>query len=261
MKQYIGTKLVEAEPARRINGKVVVGMSEAVAIDATVESGYRVRYPDGYESWSPKEVFEAAYLPLQVNPELPTDKPSISREMVSDFIVFTEVTTMGDKTTVCRAVLRNGFEIVESSACVSKENYSEEMGYKICREKIEDKVWMLLGFLLQTAVGGVNGETAYSVMEKELKREAKRKTGLSFGAAIEAVKSGKRIARKGWNGKGQYVELACNVAYVTPKGEQVNADHAAIGNKALAFCGTSGVQLGWLASQADMLAEDWEIVE
>lgn len=33
------------------------------------------------------------------------------------------------------------------------------------------------------------------------------------------------------------------------------------GNKAIAFVGTSGVQLGWLASQADMLAEDWKIVE
>ena len=44
-------------------------------------------------------------------------------------------------------------------------------------------------------------------------------------------------------------------------GKTVNAEHAAIGNKALAFVGTSGVQMGWLASQADMLAEDWEIVE
>ena len=41
----------------------------------------------------------------------------------------------------------------------------------------------------------------------------------------------------------------------------VNAEHDAIGNQALAFVGTSGVQMGWLASQADMLADDWEIVE
>ena len=45
------------------------------------------------------------------------------------------------------------------------------------------------------------------------------------------------------------------------KGETINAEHEAIGNKAIAFVGTSGVQLGWLASQADMLAEDWRIVE
>lgn len=34
-----------------------------------------------------------------------------------------------------------------------------------------------------------------------------------------------------------------------------------LAGKALAFVGTSGVQIGWLASQADMLADDWKIVE
>lgn len=62
---------------------------------------------------------------------------------------------MGEKTTVVRAVLRNGFEIVESSSCVSPENYDEELGAEICLEKIRDKVWFLLGFLLQTAVYGI----------------------------------------------------------------------------------------------------------
>lgn len=51
------------------------------------------------------------------------------------------------------------------------------------------------------------------------------------------------------------------ISYTSPAGTIVNAEHAAIGNKAIAFCGTSGVQMGWLASQADMLADDWEIVE
>ena len=37
----------------------------------------------------------------------------------------------------------------------------------------------------------------------------------------------------------------------------VNCEHDAIGNMAIAFVGTSGVQMGWLASQSDMLAEDW----
>lgn len=44
-------------------------------------------------------------------------------------------------------------------------------------------------------------------------------------------------------------------------GQIVNCEHDAIGNKAIAFVGTSGVQMGWLASQADMLAEDWLVVE
>ena len=70
-----------------------------------------------------------------------------------------------------------------------------------------------------------------------------------------------KVARKGWNGKTQYIELATNISYVNAKNEVVNAEHNAIGNKAIAFVGTSGVQLGWLASQADMLATDWSILE
>lgn len=83
---------------------------------------------------------------------------------------------------------------------------------------------------------------------------------MPFGLAIEAVKKGYTIARKGWNGKRQYVELASNIGYTNAAGEEINVEHEAIGSKALAFVGTSGVQLGWLASQADMLADDWYIL-
>ncbi|MEE1194935.1 MAG: DUF2829 domain-containing protein [Phascolarctobacterium sp.] len=84
---------------------------------------------------------------------------------------------------------------------------------------------------------------------------------MDFGQAIKEVKNGKRIQREGWNGKKQYVELATSISYINAQGKIVNVEHAAIGNNALAFVGTSGVQLGWLASQADMLAEDWKCVE
>ena len=84
---------------------------------------------------------------------------------------------------------------------------------------------------------------------------------MDFGKAIEALKRGETGTRRGWNGKGQYIELATNISYVNPAGNIINVEHDAIGNKAIAFVGTSGVQLGWLASQSDMLAEDWEIVK
>ena len=84
---------------------------------------------------------------------------------------------------------------------------------------------------------------------------------MKFGEAIEKAKLGSKIKREGWNGKTQYVELATCISYKNSRGEIVNCDHEDIGNRALAFVGTSGVQLGWLASQADMLAEDWDIAE
>lgn len=84
---------------------------------------------------------------------------------------------------------------------------------------------------------------------------------MNFGKAIEEMKSGKKVAREGWNGKKQYIELATNISYKNAAGDIVNCEHEAIGNKDIAFVGTSGVQMGWLASQADMLAEDWQIVQ
>ena len=155
MKTYIGTKIIEAAPAIRMGGTVYDANELIPRSMELVEEGYRVRYPDGYESFSPKDVFERFYLELTVNPELRTKKPSISQKMVDDFIVAKEVSTLGDKVTVVRATLRNGFELVESSACVSHENYDEKLGAEICMEKIKDKVWFLLGFLLQTGVNGL----------------------------------------------------------------------------------------------------------
>lgn len=84
-------------------------------------------------------------------------------------------------------------------------------------------------------------------------------TKVGFDKVIKAIKNGKKAKRKGWNGKEQYIELATNVSYKNTNGETVNADHAEATNCAIAFVGTSGVQLGWLASQADMLANDWII--
>lgn len=150
MKKYVGTKIIEAAPAIRKGGTAYEKDQPIPKSMDPEEDGYKVRYQDGYESFSPKDVFEAAY-----------------------------------RETDC----------------------------------------------------------------------------LSFGLAIEAAKKGKRIARRGWNGKNQYVELAERISYENAAHEVVNANHEAIGNKALAFVGTSGVQLGWLASQADMLADDWMIVE
>lgn len=83
----------------------------------------------------------------------------------------------------------------------------------------------------------------------------------TFSEAIKYLKRGMKVARKGWNGKKQYIQLATGISYKDASGNIVKCEHEAIGNKAIAFVGTSGVQMGWLASQADMLAEDWVFTE
>lgn len=81
-----------------------------------------------------------------------------------------------------------------------------------------------------------------------------------FDNAIKLLKRGFKLQRSGWNGKGQYIALAHDIKCDIDGVGEVNPYHDAMGNDAIAFVGTSGVQIGWLASQADMLAEDWRIV-
>lgn len=81
---------------------------------------------------------------------------------------------------------------------------------------------------------------------------------MNFGQAIEALKEGKRVARKGWNGKGIYLELQIPdehskmtlpyIYIVTSRLETTNPD------------APKGV-VPWLASQTDMLSDDWIVVE
>lgn len=97
--------------------------------------------------------------------------------------------------------------------------------------------------------------------------------GLTFGLAIEAAKLGKKIARGGWNGKGQWVVLMPALSlppYSSQKpGAKVNdrtakhigPDTPLDSQPYFAMWNAQGKwQPGWTATQSDMLAEDWEII-
>lgn len=78
-----------------------------------------------------------------------------------------------------------------------------------------------------------------------------------FDEAIKQLKRGARLMREGWNGKGQFIELVRDISYKTSADSDNEIRHAT--SQAIAFHGVRGVQIGWLASQADMLADDWMI--
>lgn len=155
MRQYIGTKIIKAEPAYRIDGKVYTLDKYPKAMNR--EEGYKVVYPDGYESWSPKDVFEEAYRPCE---------------------------------------------------------------------------------------------------------------NMTFGLAIEAMKKGHKVTRKGWNGKGMFLYLTSesDVSYskLKPETQRALISHTKstvhINGHIDMKAADDSIVCGWLASQTDMLAEDWEIV-
>ena len=51
---------------------------------------------------------------------------------------------------------------------------------------------------------------------------------MDFGKALELLKKGHKVARKGWNGKKQYIQLATGISYVSADGERVNCEHDAM---------------------------------
>ena len=105
-------------------------------------------------------------------------------------------------------------------------------------------------------------------------RAYRRVDGLTFGQAIEAMKAGKKVARAGWNGKGMWVVLMDGMTlppYSTQGTERKVNDRTAkwIGEdtpfESLAYIAMWTADKkwlpGWLASQTDMLSEDWMVVE
>ena len=99
---------------------------------------------------------DEAYEHFEVMPE--KTAPTITQEHIDEIMNNStfDVETMFHKCTIVACQLPNGFVIVESSACVSPENYDEKMGFDICMKKIKDKVWELEGYRLQSELYGMN---------------------------------------------------------------------------------------------------------
>jgi hypothetical protein len=130
------------------------------------------------------------------------------------------------------------------------------------------------GFLVEYLDGGKSNDMRHvgyiSWSPADVFERAYRKTaGMSFGLAIEAMKQGHKVTRAGWNGKGMWLLLVSGTNGVqTTEGSPymkagithcdilphidmwtVNAD------------GRRAMLPGWVASQTDMLADDWTIVD
>ena len=86
---------------------------------------------------------------------------------------------------------------------------------------------------------------------------------MNFGQALEALKQGDKVTRTGWNGKGMFIFLVPGSTFkvnrppllgIYPEGTEIKY-HAHIDMKT-----ATGEIVPWLASQTDVLAEDWTIV-
>lgn len=146
---YLGVKLIKARKAWRINGSAIVyDMDRMVQHDDVVDEGYEVEYPDGYKSFSPKDVFEKTYYMI-LSPN------KIQEGDVLNFIKEGYSLRLGKKATVVCDTTLTGFDTVGIAACVDPSTYNLDMGCGIARRDIKDKIWGHLGFVLQWAINGL----------------------------------------------------------------------------------------------------------
>lgn len=83
---------------------------------------------------------------------------------------------------------------------------------------------------------------------------------MNFGDVIQGLKSGKWARRAGWNGKGMHIYLETGGSWTIPGG--VFKGEKRVTDPYICMYTTKGThQPGWLASQADMLSDDWEIID
>lgn len=116
-----------------------------------------------------------------------------------------------------------------------------------------------------------DGYTSWSPADV-FERAYRRTDRMTFGDALVMLEAGKRVARAGWNGKGMWLSLSGDGVRNIPAAafwSANNADFAASqpdGTAPVLPCITmktaeGSILMGWLASQSDMLAKDWQVVE
>lgn len=238
MKKYIGTKQIEAEPMT-MGEAYEKGLLQAGRVPNDSEksnAGYHVRYQDGYESWSPAEPFEEAY------------------KCADTFI---------DRLYIEHSDLMEKFE--KCATFVDSDKF---------REVVKDDYPAFLLSLQRDLMGRYLQALSCRINIADNITDDVSIQRMSFGIAIEALKFGFAIRRKGWNGKGLFVikQVPAHIeSDVIPKMQSLpqSAKDLILAGKGfidytsqcLIYNENTGRADSWVPSISDVFAEDWDIVK
>lgn len=198
------------------------------------DEGYHVRYEDGYESWSPKDTFEKAY------------------KIADTFLdrLHIEMRDLYEKMDKLSPFIESGK--IDEVVADKYQNYLLRLQHRIMSRYIN---------VLECRIGRLDGSPEAPLHQ------------MSFGDAIEILKQGGAIRRKGWNGKGLMVfkQVPAHIeSDVIPKMQSLpqSAKDLILKGKGfidytsqcLIYNENTGRADSWVPSISDVFAEDWEIV-
>lgn len=159
----IGIKMVELQPMTAKEA-----FDKGYRMKSTQDpdgDGYEVTYPDGYKSWSPKEVADAAYFAIDDE-----NGQMIKSTDIERFIAAEDAEKLGTKTTIVSIRTLTGFESHGLSSCVDPSRYDINIGKKFAKEKAVDAIWAGLGFVLQWAKFGLKQKPVTSKYPAHIER-------------------------------------------------------------------------------------------
>lgn len=205
----------------------------------------------------------------------------LTKEFLESEIDTVEYNRFGDTNTHCTIKTKSGFSFTGESACVDPNNFDQKIGEKFAYENAFNKMWTPYGFWLHKALAESDSfetKEAYDAWHatgiKELcqgnilpkDEQCSVSEDFSFGHAIASLKLGHRVARAGWNGKGMFLYYVPENKYPASRNEHgtmvgVFEDDMVPYGAYIAMKTAQNNVVPWLASQTDVLAEDWQIVE
>jgi len=157
---------------------------------------------------------------------------------------------------------------------MTRGDYNEYRGWQIPENEDPKEQ----GYLIEYVDGGKPNDDRHAgyiswspkdVFERSYKAP-NLNSNLTFGEALEHLKKGARVARSGWNGKGMWLSISRPEPFTIPaenfwsphnrKFAEENGGQATVLPSITMKTATGEILMGWLASQTDMLAEDWMIL-
>lgn len=201
----------------------------------------------------------------------------LTKEFLESEIDTVEYNRFGDTNTHCTIKTKSGFSFTGESACVDPNNFDQKIGEKFAYENAFNKMWTPYGFWLHKVLAETDYQSKLNEAQNLIDSYSKRETTdsgsvlpkterISFGDAIAALKEGLRVERAGWNGKGMFLYYVPENKYPASRNEHgtmvgVFEDDMVPYGAYIAMKTAQNNVVPWLASQTDVLAEDWQIVE